>query len=144
MKDHGTPLTVELPGTPVSVFGDAARLRQIQANLLSNATRHSAPGAEVRLSMQVDGDQAEVTAADRGRGIEPALLPRIFDLFVQGPQTLARSDGGLCKGLTLLRSLVGQTICNTRLTSRASSSGRTGFARNPSAPTSAAFRRCSS
>ena len=52
-----------------------------------------------------DGE-ARICVSDEGRGIEPEILPRIFDLFVQGDQTLARSDGGLGIGLTLLRSLV--------------------------------------
>ena len=47
-----------------------------------------------------------IRVSDDGRGIEPRMLPRIFDLFVQGDQSLARSEGGLGIGLTLLRSLV--------------------------------------
>ena len=47
-----------------------------------------------------------IRVSDNGRGIEPEMLPRIFDLFVQGEQSLARSEGGLGIGLTLLRSLV--------------------------------------
>ena len=47
-----------------------------------------------------------IRVSDDGRGIEPEMLPRIFDLFVQGDQSLARSEGGLGIGLTLLRSLV--------------------------------------
>lgn len=50
--------------------------------------------------------EARICVSDEGRGIEPEMLPHIFDLFVQGDQTLARSDGGLGIGLTLLRSLV--------------------------------------
>ena len=52
-----------------------------------------------------DGE-AVIRVTDDGRGIEPELLPRIFDLFVQGDQSIARSEGGLGIGLTLLRSLV--------------------------------------
>ena len=106
MAEQETPLVVEMPAEPVPVFGDPARLQQIQANLLSNASRYSDRGREVRFTLGVEADDAVVTVTDRGRGIEPSLLPRIFDLFVQGPQTIARSDGGLGIGLTLLRSLV--------------------------------------
>jgi two-component system CheB/CheR fusion protein len=88
------------------VFGDPARLQQIQANLLSNASKYSPRGSEVRLEVRRDGDQALIRVADNGRGIEPEILPRIFDLFVQGSQSLARPEGGLGIGLTLLRSLV--------------------------------------
>jgi two-component system CheB/CheR fusion protein len=106
MAEQDTPLVVEMPEAMVPVFGDPARLQQIQANLLSNASRYSDRGREVRFTLGVEGEDAVVTVTDRGRGIEPSLLPRIFDLFVQGPQTIARSDGGLGIGLTLLRSLV--------------------------------------
>ena len=106
MAEQETPLLVAMPDEPVPVFGDPARLQQIQANLLSNASRYSDPGREVRFTLTLEGDDAVVAVTDRGRGIDPSLLPRIFDLFVQGPQTIARSDGGLGIGLTLLRSLV--------------------------------------
>ena len=88
------------------IYGDPARLQQIQANLLSNASRYSDAGGEVRFSLSRDGEDAVIRVVDKGRGMEPALIPRIFDLFVQGPQTIARTDGGLGIGLTLLRSLV--------------------------------------
>ena len=88
------------------MVGDAARLQQIQANLLSNASKYSPRGAHVRFELRRDDGQAMIRVSDNGRGIEPDMLPRIFDLFVQGPQPLARSDGGLGIGLTLLRSLV--------------------------------------
>ncbi len=57
-------------------------------------------------SFAAQGDEAMIRVSDDGRGIEPDMLPRIFDLFVQGDQSLARSEGGLGIGLTLLRSLV--------------------------------------
>ena len=106
MAEHGTHLIVDISDEPVPVFGDPARLQQIQANLLSNASKYSPRGAQVRFSIRREGDQAVITVSDNGRGIEPELLPRIFDLFVQGDQSIARSEGGLGIGLTLLRSLV--------------------------------------
>jgi len=106
MADQQTPLIVEMPDHPVPIYGDPARLQQIQANLLSNASRYSDAGHEVRFSLCEDGDDAVIRVVDQGRGMEPSLIPRIFDLFVQGPQTIARTDGGLGIGLTLLRSLV--------------------------------------
>jgi two-component system CheB/CheR fusion protein len=106
MSERRTPLVLDIPDEPIHVYGDPARLHQIQANLLSNASRYSDPGGMVRFSLRRDGDDAVIRVSDDGRGIEPSLLPRIFDMFVQGPQTIARSDGGLGIGLTLLRSLV--------------------------------------
>jgi two-component system CheB/CheR fusion protein len=106
MAEQQTPLIVEMPDEAMPIYGDPARLQQIQANLLSNASRYSDAGGEVRFSLARDGEDAVIRVVDKGRGMEPALIPRIFDLFVQGPQTIARTDGGLGIGLTLLRSLV--------------------------------------
>jgi two-component system, chemotaxis family, CheB/CheR fusion protein len=106
MAEHETRLTLDIDDEPVTVFGDPARLQQIQANLLSNAAKYSPRGGEVRLEVRRDGNHALIRISDNGRGIEPEMLPRIFDLFVQGTQSLARPEGGLGIGLTLLRSLV--------------------------------------
>jgi two-component system CheB/CheR fusion protein len=106
MRERKIELDVEISDQPVPVFGDAARLQQIQANLLSNATKYSPPGSRVRFEVGRERNEAMIRVSDSGRGIEADLLPKIFDLFVQGPQTIARSDGGLGIGLTLLRSLV--------------------------------------
>ena len=106
MEQRGTRLTVDLGEEPIHVMGDPARLQQIQANLLSNASKYSPRNGDVRFELRRIGDDAVIRVIDRGRGIEPHMLPRIFDMFVQGTQSLARSDGGLGIGLTLLRSLV--------------------------------------
>jgi two-component system, chemotaxis family, CheB/CheR fusion protein len=106
LAEHGTNLTVDIADEPLPIFGDPARLQQIQSNLLSNASRYSPEGGHVRFEMKRSGDRAVIRVSDDGRGIEPDLLPRIFDLFVQGHQSIARSQGGLGIGLTLLRTLV--------------------------------------
>jgi two-component system CheB/CheR fusion protein len=106
LAEHDTRLSVELADEPLLVVGDAARLQQIQANLLSNASKYSPRGSEVRFELTRTNDQATIRVSDHGRGIEPDVLPRIFDLFVQGHQSIARSEGGLGIGLTLLKSLV--------------------------------------
>jgi two-component system, chemotaxis family, CheB/CheR fusion protein len=105
MAEHDTRLMVDICSEPLRVNGDRARLQQIQANLLSNASKYTPRGGEVHFQLQREGDQAVIRVADNGRGIEPELLPRIFDLFVQGEQSIARREGGLGIGLTLLRSL---------------------------------------
>jgi two-component system CheB/CheR fusion protein len=106
MAEHQTQLTVDITDTRLPVLGDPARLQQVQANLLSNASKYSSPGGRVHFEVRRDDTHAVIRVKDEGRGIEPAMLPRIFDLFVQGEHSLARSDGGLGIGLTLLRSLV--------------------------------------
>jgi signal transduction histidine kinase len=74
--------------------------------LLSNAAKYSPRGTVIRLEVKRDGDQALIRVTDRGNGIAPDILPRIFDLFVQGDRSLDRTESGLGIGLTLLRSLV--------------------------------------
>jgi two-component system CheB/CheR fusion protein len=106
LAEHDTLLDVKITNEPLDVIGDMARLQQIQANLLSNASKYSPRGSQVRFELRRVGGEAMVRVTDHGRGIEPDMLPRVFDLFVQGHQTLARSEGGLGIGLTLLKSLV--------------------------------------
>ena len=106
MAERQTQLTIEITDEPVRIIGDPTRLQQIQANLLSNASKYTERGGQVRFELRAENGLAMIRVSDNGRGIEPEMLPRIFDLFVQGTQTLARSEGGLGIGLTLLRSLV--------------------------------------
>jgi two-component system CheB/CheR fusion protein len=106
LAEHGSQLELELDDEPIPVVGDPARLQQVQANLLSNSAKHSPRGAKIRLEVKRDGDNAVVRVSDNGNGIERDMLPRIFDLFVQGDKSLDRQTSGLGIGLTLLRSLV--------------------------------------
>ncbi len=107
LAERGTRLTIDMPDDAVPVVGDAARLQQIQANLLSNAAKYSPPGGEVTLRPCASSSARPSSASPIGAaGSSATMLPTIFDLFVQGSQPLDRSDGGLGIGLTLLRSLV--------------------------------------
>ena len=106
LAEHDTELTADIADEPLFVIGDMARLQQIQANLLSNASKYSPRGSNVCFELRRSGGEAMIRVTDQGRGIEADVLPHIFDLFVQGHQTLARSEGGLGIGLTLLKSLV--------------------------------------
>ena len=103
LAEHDTQLTVDISPEPLPVIGDTVRLQQIQANLLSNASKYSPSGSPVRFELRRVGREAMIRVTDHGRGIDPEMLPRIFDLFVQGQQTLARPEGGLGVGLTLLQ-----------------------------------------
>jgi two-component system, chemotaxis family, CheB/CheR fusion protein len=105
MAANETHLKVDVCPEPLPINGDRARLQQIQVNLLSNASKYTPRGGHVHFELRSNGDRAVIRVADDGRGIEPELLPRIFDLFVQGEQSIARREGGLGIGLTLLRSL---------------------------------------
>ncbi len=102
----GHQLTVELPEEPVSVLGDAVRLTQVFANLLSNAAKYTNTGGRIWLRVWRDGDEAAVSVRDTGIGIPSAQLDAIFDMFTQVDRSNRRSQGGLGIGLTLVRSLV--------------------------------------
>jgi signal transduction histidine kinase/CHASE1-domain containing sensor protein len=87
------------------VTGDPARLAQIFSNLLNNAANYTEPGGEVRISVERERSTVHVTVSDTGIGIDPQLLPRIFDMFMQANRSRERG-GGLGLGLTLVRQLV--------------------------------------
>ena len=91
---------------PVWTEADDTRLDQIIGNLVSNALKYTPAGGRVRVTVTSEGETAIVSVQDTGIGVEPLLLPRIFDLFVQGDERLERSRGGLGIGLTLVRRLV--------------------------------------
>jgi two-component system CheB/CheR fusion protein len=106
LAEHRIELQRELPAAPVVLFGDPVRLQQVVANLLSNAIRHSDPGGRVELDVRSEDGHARLALRDHGTGIQPELLPQIFDLFVQSAQHLDRSRGGLGVGLTLVKRIV--------------------------------------
>jgi CheY-like chemotaxis protein len=99
-------LTVDLPGQPVWLQGDFTRLSQVVANLLNNAAKYTQEGGEIELALSVGEQHALVRVRDNGAGIEPDLLPHVFELFEQGKRSLDRSQGGLGVGLTLVQRLV--------------------------------------
>ncbi|TFY96915.1 hybrid sensor histidine kinase/response regulator [Ramlibacter rhizophilus] len=100
------PVQLVQPECPVWVSADAPRLTQVVSQLLLNAAKFTPPGGSVNLQLQRAGDHACLEVVDTGCGIAASLLPRVFDLFVQGGQALDRRQGGLGLGLSLVRSLV--------------------------------------
>ena len=97
---------VRREGDPIHVHGDQARLEQVVNNLLDNALKYTPPGGRVTISIEGADDVALLRVRDTGQGIRTDLLGRIFDLFVQEPQSLDRSRGGLGLGLALVKRLV--------------------------------------
>ncbi len=86
--------------------GDPVRLAQVVANLMTNAARYTDPGGKIALRAFADGKDVVISVADNGRGIPAELLPRVFDLFVQGARAADRAKGGLGIGLALVKNLV--------------------------------------
>ncbi|HET9681989.1 MAG TPA: ATP-binding protein, partial [Candidatus Limnocylindrales bacterium] len=91
---------------PVWMQADETRLEQIVSNLLGNALKFTPPDGRIVVEVWAAGGEAILRAEDTGMGIPPDLLPRIFDLFVQGETELHRPRAGLGIGLTLVRRLV--------------------------------------
>ena len=97
---------LEVHTEPIWIDADLTRMEQILANLVGNAVKYTKDGDRIRVHVGTDGEDAVLRVEDDGAGIDGELLPRIFDLFVQGHQTLDRARGGLGIGLTVVRRLV--------------------------------------
>ena len=98
--------TVRLDSVPAWVDADPTRVEQIIVNLLDNAFKYTAHGGVINITASVDGDAAVLEVRDSGVGISPALLPHVFDVFVQGESSLDRAQGGMGIGLALVHQLV--------------------------------------
>lgn len=106
LEQRGHHFVVKAPQRPLIVDGDEARLTQVFTNLLTNAAKYTEPDGHVFVSVRQTGDQVVIEVRDDGIGISKDLLPRLFDLYVQGAESTERAAGGLGLGLTLVRSLV--------------------------------------
>ena len=98
-------LEIDVP-RGLTLTGDNARLTQVMVNLLTNAAKYTPPDG--RLAVAVTATPLEVTirVRDNGIGIAAALLPRVFQPFIQKRQPLARSEGGLGLGLAIVQTIV--------------------------------------
>jgi len=103
-RQNGQRLEISSQG--VWIDGDLVRMEQIVNNIVGNAVKYTPGGGSIRVRVYAEGGDAVLRVEDNGYGIAPELLPRVFDLFVQGERTLDRAQGGLGIGLTLVRRLV--------------------------------------
>jgi signal transduction histidine kinase/HAMP domain-containing protein len=120
---RGVTLTVDVPDDPVEVQGDRTRLSQVLGNLLNNSMKFADRG-NVSVSLRADhgnGD-AVLRVVDDGAGIEPELLPKLFQPFIQGDTGPAREKGGLGLGLALVKALV--TLHDGEVTAHSEGRGR--------------------
>jgi signal transduction histidine kinase/CheY-like chemotaxis protein len=99
-------LSVELPNEPLRLEADQARVVQVIVNLLNNAGKYTDRGGRITLSGAREGDEVVIRVRDNGMGIDPQMLGRVFDMFMQVDRAVHRAQGGLGIGLTLVRQLV--------------------------------------
>ncbi|HLV68277.1 MAG TPA: ATP-binding protein [Polyangiaceae bacterium] len=105
-EQRGHELVVNVPENGLLVDADPERLTQVIANLLTNAAKYTENGGHITVTGERQGIDVVLSVRDTGIGIEPLVLPRIFDVFTQGRQGLDRGKGGLGLGLAIVRSLV--------------------------------------
>jgi CheY-like chemotaxis protein/nitrogen-specific signal transduction histidine kinase len=104
-EERGHRLDIVMPSCGLDVDGDEMRLTQVVDNLLSNAARYTPPGGVVTVTGSCEAETVVLRVHDTGVGIDPALLPDLFDTFVQGARGADRGEGGLGIGLSLVRAL---------------------------------------
>jgi signal transduction histidine kinase/CheY-like chemotaxis protein len=106
LEERRNRLLMEVPKQGLALDVDRQRVSQVLANLLTNAAKYSDNGSEIHVCAWRDGRDVVLEVRDSGRGIAGDMLPHVFDMFYQDPQSLSRSRGGLGLGLTIVRSLV--------------------------------------
>jgi signal transduction histidine kinase/ActR/RegA family two-component response regulator len=106
VAERGQRLEVRVTAPELTLNGDRVRLTQVFSNLLANASKYTQDGGVITLEAGAGAAGVQVAVGDNGTGIAADVLPHIFDLFTQGPRSLARSEGGLGVGLNVVRNLV--------------------------------------
>jgi CheY-like chemotaxis protein len=106
IEERRHTLRVTVPESGLVIDADEGRMAQVVGNLLTNAAKYTDQGGMIRVHAEPRGDEVVLCVADDGQGIDPQVLPHLFDLFVQAPRSLDRSGGGLGIGLAIVRSLV--------------------------------------
>jgi len=106
LEERQQTLELDVPSHGLAVNADPMRFVQVLVNLLTNAAKYSNPGGHILVRAGAVKGRVVIKVRDTGIGIGPDMLPHLFDKFVQAPQSLDRSRGGLGLGLAIARSLV--------------------------------------
>ncbi len=106
LEERKHELIVAIPDESILIEADSTRLEQVLDNLMTNAAKYTDAGGRIWLSVSREGESAIIRLRDTGVGIEPAMLSKVFDLFVQAERRMDRSRGGLGIGLSLVKTLV--------------------------------------
>jgi len=108
LESRHQTVSVSRLDTELFVNADHVRLSQVITNLLTNASKYSPDRARIEMALEGSADRAALVVRDEGVGIDPQMLPQVFEVFLQGDRSLDRSHGGLGIGLTIVRHLVEQ------------------------------------
>jgi PAS domain S-box-containing protein len=121
--DKGLTVTVSLRAKRCHVWADPGRFQQMLLNLLSNAVKFTAEGGTVTVRTSNENGTIKIEVADTGVGIEPDVMPRLFEPFEQGEQGMTRQFGGLGLGLSIVKSLVEMHKASISVTSEGKGKG---------------------
>lgn len=107
-EEKGITLLGEYSVDQIHSIADPVRIKQVIGNLLANALKFTEQDGCVRLTVSLDEDanQVIIQVADNGIGIDPELIPDLFEPFVQADDSLARSAGGLGMGLSIVKGVI--------------------------------------
>ena len=133
MRGAGASHSVRAQIAPVWIDADPTRLEQIINNLLDNAFKYTPDGGVVEVTVRAVRGDAQLKVRDSGVGIEPALLPKIFDVFTQGAASIDRAKGGLGIGLAVVRAMAVQHGASVSVASDGPGQGSTFTVRFPRA-----------
>jgi signal transduction histidine kinase/CheY-like chemotaxis protein len=129
-EDKGLELRLEWEATGTRVAGDAERLGQVVWNLLTNAIKFTPSGGRVAITVQRTRSWVEIVVRDNGEGIDPGLLPHVFDHYWQGAKRKG-GVGGLGLGLAIVRQMVELHAGEIRAQSEGQGKGATFLVRLP-------------
>jgi signal transduction histidine kinase/response regulator RpfG family c-di-GMP phosphodiesterase len=99
-------LELRVPRSGLAIDADPDRMAQVFSNLLTNSAKYSEIGTRITVEAEQLGERVHVRVIDEGVGIAPHMIDKVFDMFVQQPQNLDRSRGGLGLGLSIAKSMV--------------------------------------
>jgi signal transduction histidine kinase/CheY-like chemotaxis protein len=106
MDQRGHRFRVEVPERPIWLDADSTRLTQVLSNLLNNAARYTPEGGTISLSVHAIEGEVRFIVRDNGVGIEPDVLPQVFELFMRAEQAVQSTEAGLGIGLTIVKRMV--------------------------------------
>jgi PAS domain S-box-containing protein len=106
MDSQRHEVSLSIADGPIWVSADATRLEQVAVNLLTNAAKFTEAGGRIGVNVEREQNHAVLRVRDSGIGIAPEMLAHVFDLFAQAERSLARSQGGLGIGLSLVQRLI--------------------------------------